>query len=876
MVVWLLILLTAAASTGRAQEHQGNAEFSFQSFFLGGSERKAEYTMGPATRFSYFSPRYGLLHGNLAPFVANGKVRGAETYVGLKGLPWAGRLWSFNVGDFRQATRPENLMQAGVYWPDYRLRGLQAVAASDRGTFKAFGGQVSVTEGSRIPVTRSTTQTIAGIETERNLNDHFKVRVRVDELRGGSSDGMRSTLYLPEERKFQSVTEALGQVTYEPRKGVVAYGEFSGNSSRRAESNLAAASPWGAVAGINVETERMGLRANYTRQGTAYMPLVGQYGGDKQGAYFETRYQVWKGVGVFGSVSRYSNNVERDPGRTNFYTDSATGGVTATLPFRANVLAQWSENNAGIEPPGGSATVMRNRQMFISAGRAFHRHQVRMNLRQMVTRQPGRNQELQSIEFQDTYVSMHWNGGGGVRMDQTTGMDPRASLVFRGFFSGQFGVLNAFLNAETGNDLLSRNVFAASAFRSTGGGVGVRLKSGWQLSAEAMRMGLRIDLNPANVFVLNTQGVQSATLLAASNQWQAYLRLSHGVHWGGTMPKDVDTATAAAGLPLTGAVEGFVNIEGLEPASPAPGVTVLLDGNRPAVADENGRFRFEEVPKGEHVVQLHLRELPADFNPADIVQTRVTVLPRKTARAEFHVVQLGAIEGTLRGPAGTNLGGVLVRMRPGNEYATSDDSGRFAFYNVTPGAYELSIETGWLPEGTKLPGDNLVAVQVKPGSRRPVELRLAADSRAPIRRLSMPAIQVDHASKAAPSGPPSDSGRLKRRDARSNESGKKAQDRKKSGAKTPRTRVHRPAEAGPAPDATRNQAPPVPRALTERNGEKVLFTELPQRETRKGPDRMARKRPRAEIPQMSGAKAVKRGTPLALGTLILDGGKVLN
>jgi hypothetical protein len=870
VLVWLLVLLTATAFPGRAQERQGNAEFSFQSFFLGGSERKAEYTTGPATRFSYFFPRYGLLHGNLAPFVANGKVRGAETYAGWKGLPWAGRLWSFNAGDFRQETRPANLMQAGVYWPDFRLRGLQAAAASDRGTITAFAGRVSVTEGARIPVTRSTTQTVAGVEAERRLNEQFKVRVRVDELRGGSAGGMRSTLYLPEERKFQSVTEAVGQVTYEPRKGVVAYGELSGNSSRRAESDLAAASRWGAVAGVHVDTERLGVRASYTRQGTAYLPLVGQYGGDKQGAYFETRYQVWKGVGVFGSVSRYSNNVERDPGRTNFNTDSATGGVTANLPFRTNVLAQWSENNAGIQPPGGSATVMRNRQMFISAGRAFQRHQVRMNLRQMVTRQPGRSQELQSIELQDSYVSMHWNGGGGVRMDRSTGTDPRTSLVFRGFFSGQFGVLNAFLNAETGNDLLSRNVFAAAAFRSTGGGVGIRLKRGWQFSAEAMRMGLHIDLNPANVFLLNTQGVQPATLLAASNQWQAYLRLSHGVHWGGAMQKDVDGATTAAGLPLTGAVEGFVNIEGVDPAAPAPGVAVLLDGNRPAVADENGRFRFEEVPQGEHVVQLHLRELPADFNPADIVHARVVVQPRKTARAEFHVVQLGAISGALRGPAGTNPGGVVIRMRPGNEYAVTDEQGRFAFYNVKPGAYELSIDPEWLPEGTKLPRADVAAVRVRPGARQQVELHLEADSRGPVRRLSMPAIQVDPPSKAAPSAPPPGPGRLKGRDARSKESGRKAQDREQSAARLPRARARRPDAAQPDAEASRKQAPPAPRAMTGKDGEKALFTEPRRRAIQPGTDPPARKRAPGK------PRRVQGGSSLAVGTLILDGGKVLN
>jgi hypothetical protein len=118
-------------------------------------------------------------------------------------------------------------------------------------------------------------------------------------------------------------------------------------------------------------------------------------------------------------------------------------------------------------------------------------------------------------------------------------------------------------------------------------------------------------------------------------------------------------------------------------------------------------------------VSLSVTELPADFDPGDPAKTRVMVQPRHVAHADFEVLPLSSIEGAVTGPEGATLDGILIRLLPGMRYTLTASEGRFAFYNVREGDFNLAIDAGTLPPNGKLLSEPSFPVAVRAGSSVP-------------------------------------------------------------------------------------------------------------------------------------------------------------
>jgi hypothetical protein len=166
-------------------------------------------------------------------------------------------------------------------------------------------------------------------------------------------------------------------------------------------------------------------------------------------------------------------------------------------------------------------------------------------------------------------------------------------------------------------------------------------------------------------------------------------------------------------------VEGVVRARTLSGAALAAGIPVTLDGHSTVTTGSDGRYLFSEVPEGQHELSLSATELPADFDPGEPAKSHLVVQARRIARADFEVFPLSALEGTVTGPEGVVLDGILIRLLPGARYTLTTSKGRFAFYNLREGNFDLAIDTGTLPANSKLLSAPSVRVAVRVGTSIP-------------------------------------------------------------------------------------------------------------------------------------------------------------
>jgi hypothetical protein len=320
------------------------------------------------------------------------------------------------------------------------------------------------------------------------------------------------------------------------------------------------------------------------------------------------------------------------------------------------------------------------------------------------------------------------------------GEQRRNSLFFRGSVQAAMGNVNVFSHVEAGNDLVNQSVFAANTYSTTAAGVSARMRKTWTLQAEVFRNRLVSKLNPQNIFVLESRGVGVSTALAGFEQWSIYFRLTKSFHWGPAMSVGDPDRYVAEQIPLVGAVEGIVRELRMDGNRPAAGIPVTLDGTRTTTTDEHGRYRFADVPEGEHGVALSSRQLPADFNPAGSEEVVISVFPRKTARADLEVLRLLWFEGRVRGPAGAALENIMVRLLPANAYTITDADGNFGFYNLRESDYGVVVDASTLPEFAVLDDPTGVAIALRHGMAAPaVQFGFTVRPPAkPVRRILLP------------------------------------------------------------------------------------------------------------------------------------------
>ena len=127
------------------------------------------------------------------------------------------------------------------------------------------------------------------------------------------------------------------------------------------------------------------------------------------------------------------------------------------------------------------------------------------------------------------------------------------------------------------------------------------------------------------------------------------------------------------------------------------GVEIVLDGVRFTRTDASGRFRFEGVPYGRHLVEARFTsDQPTFFttpSPAEV---------DAGASVDFGIGRsLSSVRGILRTDAGLGVPGVVVHVTSSDRQITArtGDDGAFVADGLPAGTYDVAIEAGSVPAG---------------------------------------------------------------------------------------------------------------------------------------------------------------------------------
>jgi hypothetical protein len=108
--------------------------------------------------------------------------------------------------------------------------------------------------------------------------------------------------------------------------GETGYGRVSGFTPL-----TGAEAPFSFLVGPSWETDKFSVRANYVRQSTSYMPLLGYFAGDRKGPYVEGHYRPVEKVELYGPAGAYSNNLENNPALPSFSSTGYTTGEEVAI-----------------------------------------------------------------------------------------------------------------------------------------------------------------------------------------------------------------------------------------------------------------------------------------------------------------------------------------------------------------------------------------------------------------------------------------------------------------------------------------------------------------------------------------------------------------
>ncbi len=724
----------------RAQESAGQAEVAMQGYYMTGSNQSLTETSGMAESSSQFVKGLGLITTNVEGYGGDG-FRAGNLSAGLQGTPLWGWHWDFVGGDFHFSSNLVENPFSNVYSPEIAGRGVHVVMRRTNRTFQFFVGEDTVLAGPRIPFRLILPQRVMGASMQQKGGERWVFGVRYLNLATSANAPIEDPTYFSPGHSFQGSNSLTFQTTYRFGEHLKFYGETGYGTASSFIPLAAAQQPFSLLVGPSWETRKFSVSANYVRQSTTYMPLLGYFAGDRKGPYVEGHYRPFGRLELYGSTSAYSNNLEKNPQVPSFSSFGYTTGASLTLPWKFSAggsltslrLIEADPSQPGLPPSSNS-------QISFTVSRPLWRHNLRFSLIDMNLNTNSQPQAQRFEEVEDNFTVKHLMLGGAVRLQSTqTSTEHLNSLFYRGSVQANIKRISIYGYLEKGNDLVNQSVFSTNSVSSTVIGVSTPLSKGWTLHFEAFQNKLLTSLNPENVFLFGSSDQGLNTQLADFNQRSIYFKISKRYSWGKPLDQgNTMEQYAASHAPLVGTVQGFVMEAALAGALPAPNVSVMLDQGRTAISDDTGHYVFSEVPEGLHEVELNMEQLPADYSPGPDNIAHVSVLPRTVARTDLNVVRMANLTGKIVAPKDVQVENIVVRLVGKKLYTTPYDDGAFSFYNLGEGHYEVEIDTNTIPDGYILASPARVAVGASstgPTSTVGFELKVKPQAVKPVREM---------------------------------------------------------------------------------------------------------------------------------------------
>ena len=293
----------------RAQESAGQAELAIQGYYMSGSGQSMVQTSGMAENSTQFIEGLGLLSTNVEGYGGAGFHAG-NLSAGLKELRSGDGTGTFKGGDFHTSSYLVESPFTNVYSPDIAGRGAQISMRRTNRTYQFFVGEDTVLAGPRIPFRLILPQRIIGASMQQKIGEGWTIGVRFMNLATSSSALTDDSTYFLPGRTYEGSNSLMFQSTYKVNEHLKLYGE-TGYGTVSGFTPLAVdQKPFSVLIGPSWETEKFSIRANYVRQSTSYMPLLGYFRRRPQRAVRRRpRPAIWE-----SGILRFRERLFQQPG----------------------------------------------------------------------------------------------------------------------------------------------------------------------------------------------------------------------------------------------------------------------------------------------------------------------------------------------------------------------------------------------------------------------------------------------------------------------------------------------------------------------------------------------------------------------------------
>jgi hypothetical protein len=712
------------ASTNPARKGSGDLTVAVQSYYDRVNGTDVANVQGTAVSLRQFFPRSGLFTLELEPVTRGGRFALGENYALWTGLPWMNRHWDFAAGDFRTATSLVEAPFSSLAQPEVALRGAKVTARSDHWVSSVYAGTETLSQGDRVPYRIRVPQSALGAESIAKLG-LISLGIRYLHLSSSPESVEGNKLFFPANRAFTASDTLTTQLDWKLTKALNWYSEGGWSHVSPLAGTPGNRSQLSYVAGPALHAAHFVMRANYLSQGTGYLPLPGYYLGDRRGANVDGFWSLGR-LSLNGNWNQMRNNREHDPSVPDYYSQQGGGGAQLRLP--GNVFLSGSTSRLHFETRSTENGLVLNdsRLYLLMVARPIGHHNLHASWQRVDSTLQQKGQQLEFLEVEDNYTWRRFSGGGAARWQRAASDQLRQSLFWRASGQLQLRHLSLYGYWEQGRDLANQTLFATQVSSTSVVGMTWDTAGGFTVRGEAFRNHLNSVLNPESLFVLGSQGIIPDSILGRSDDWSLFLRLSRQFSWG------EPGRLGGPGLnrpeaPLTGTLAGFVKLHTLAGDLGAGDVWLVADTGQAVKTDANGYFQMPEVVQGPRVVRIDLDRLPADLNPPEKQEWTVDVHSGQLSRIDLAVTPLEALEGDVTGADGEPAAeGIALELLPTGAYTSTDSDGRFGFYNLPEGDYEIRVLDSTLPENAKLVSPSPVRAQVRYGKTpAPVEFQYA-------------------------------------------------------------------------------------------------------------------------------------------------------
>ena len=691
------------ASTNPDRKSSGDLTISAQSYYDRVDGNAVANVQGTAISLREFFPRSGLFTLELEPVTKGGRFALGENYAQWTGLPWLNRHWDFAAGDFRTATGLVESPFSSIAQPEVALRGASATARSEHWVSSVYAGSETLSQGDRVPYRAHVPQSALGAQSTAKLGS-LSLGVRYLHLSSSVDSVENDKVFFPVNRQFTSSDTLTSQLDWKLTKILDWYSEGDWSHVSPLNSGLSESpanrSQLSYVVGPSLHGTHYVVRANYLSQGTGYLPLPGYYLGDRRGANVDGYWSLGR-LGLNGNWNQARNNREHDPNVPDYY--SRQGGAGAQLRLPGNFFLSGSASRLHFDTRSNENGLVLNdsRQYLLMIARPVAHHNLHTSWQKVDSTVAGKRQQQQYLEFEDNYTWRRFSGGGAARLQRSASDQIRQSLFWRASGQMQLHHLSLYGYWEQGKDLANETLFATQVSSTSVVGMTWDAPGAFTIRGEAFRTRLNSAINPESLFVLGSQGIAPDSILGRSDSWSLFLRVSKQLAWGEPGMLGGPGANQPE-APLTGTLAGYVKLHTSAGELGAGDVWLVADTGQSVKTDANGYFQIPQVVQGPRVVKIDVDRLPAEFDPPETKEMTVDVRSGQLSRIDLKVTPLESIEGNVTNTSGDPAAeGIAIELLPKGEYTSTDSDGRFGFYNLPEGDYELRLMEPTLPENAK-------------------------------------------------------------------------------------------------------------------------------------------------------------------------------